>query len=96
MTTAGAEPRTFDHERVANETKHWVRLTAACNSKCVFCLDSEAQDGKLLPFEDVCTEILRGREEKGATRLVVSGGEASIHPRFHDAIRHGKAVGYRW
>ena len=42
--------RTFDHERVANETKHWVRLTAACNSKCVFCLDAEAQDGRFMPF----------------------------------------------
>jgi MoaA/NifB/PqqE/SkfB family radical SAM enzyme len=88
--------RTFDHERVANEIKHWVRLTAACNSKCVFCLDAEAQDGRFMPFEDIQTEIRRGREEKDATRLVVSGGEGSIHPRFHDAIRYGKQVGYRW
>ncbi len=86
----------LDHERVANETKHWVRLTAACNSKCVFCLDAEAQDGRFMPFDDIKTEILRGREEKDATRLVVSGGEGSIHPRFHDAIRYGKEVGYRW
>ncbi|MDP2311152.1 MAG: radical SAM protein [Pseudomonadota bacterium] len=88
--------RTFDHERVANEIKHWVRLTAACNSKCVFCLDAEAQDGRFMPFEDIQTEIRRGREEKDATRLVVSGGEGSIHPRFHDAIRYGKEAGYRW
>ncbi|MDP2312389.1 MAG: radical SAM protein [Pseudomonadota bacterium] len=88
--------RTFDHERVANESKHWVRLTAACNSKCVFCLDAEAQDGRFMPFDDICTEIRRGRDEKDATRLVVSGGEGSIHPRFHDAIRYGKSVGYRW
>ena len=93
---APVDPRTFDHERVANETKHWVRLTAACNSKCVFCLDAEAQDGRFMPFEDIKTEIRRGREEKDATRLVVSGGEGSIHPRFHDAIRYGKEVGYRW
>ena len=93
---AVVDARTFDHERVANETKHWVRLTAACNSKCVFCLDAEAQDGRFMPFEDIQTEIRRGREEKNATRLVVSGGEGSIHPRFHDAIRYGKEVGYRW
>lgn len=88
--------RTLEHERVANEVKHWVRLTAACNSRCVFCLDAEAQDGKLLPFEEVKQEIDRGRVEKGATRLVLSGGEATIHPRFHDAIRYAKAAGYRW
>lgn len=88
--------RTLEHEKVANEIKHWVRLTAACNSRCVFCLDAEAQDGKLLPLDEVKVEIDRGRTEKGATRLVISGGEASIHPRFHDAVRHAKAAGYRW
>ncbi len=88
--------RTVAHEQVANETKHWVRLTAACNSRCIFCLDAEAQDGRFMAFDAICTEILRGREENGATRLVVSGGEGSIHPRFHDAVRYGKSVGYRW
>ena len=87
---------TLDHERVANESKHWVRLTAACNSRCIFCLDVEAQDGKLLPFEDIQVEIDRGRADKDATRLVISGGEASIHPRFHDAIRYGRKAGYTW
>ena len=87
---------TLDHETVANEAKHWVRLTAACNSKCVFCLDAEAQDGRFMVFDDVCTEIQRGRDDKNASRLVVSGGEATIHPRFHDAVRFGKAAGYRW
>lgn len=91
-----AQTVTLDHESVANESKHWVRLTAACNSKCVFCLDSEAQDGRFMAFDDVCVEIQRGRNDKQASRLVVSGGEASIHPRFHDAIRYAKGAGYRW
>ncbi len=87
---------TIDHEAVANEAKHWVRLTAACNSKCVFCLDAEAQDGRFMAFDDICTEVRRGRDDKHATRLVVSGGEATIHPRFHDVVRFGKEAGYRW
>lgn len=87
---------TLQHEQIANEAKHWVRLTAACNSKCVFCLDAEAQDGRFMDWEHITTEIRRGRDEKQATRLVVSGGEATIHPRFHDAVRFGKSVGYRW
>lgn len=87
---------TLDHESVAHEAKHWVRLTAACNSKCVFCLDAEAQDGRFMAFDDICTEIRRGRDDKNASRLVVSGGEATIHPRFHDAVRFGKQAGYRW
>lgn len=88
--------RTMEHERVANEIKHWVRLTAACNSKCVFCLDAEAQDGRILAFSDICTEIDRGRAEKNATRIVLSGGEASIHPRFHECVQYAKQAGYRW
>lgn len=88
--------RTLEHEAVANEIKHWVRLTAACNSKCVFCLDAEAQDGRILPFADICGEIDRGRTEKGATRIVLSGGEASIHPQFAACVAHAKAAGYRW
>lgn len=90
------QTRLLANEAVANEAKHWVRLTAACNSKCIFCLDAEAQDGRFMAFNDICTEIRRGREEKGATRLVVSGGEATIHPRFHDAVAYAKSQGYRW
>ena len=95
MDTASLQ-RTLEHEKITNEIKHWVRLTAACNSKCVFCLDAEAQDGRFMALADVQVEIDRGREEKGATRLVVSGGEATIHPQFHEAVRYGKQAGYRW
>ena len=69
---------------------------AACNSKCVFCLDAEAQDGRILAFDDITVEIDRGRIEKSATRIVLSGGEASIHPRFADCVRYAKAAGYGW
>lgn len=88
--------RRLDHERIANEAKHWVRLTAACNSRCIFCLDAEAQDGRILDWDSVCREIRRGREEKNATRVVLSGGEASLHPRFHDFIHYSRAQGYTW
>jgi len=99
MTAPGpvdALDRTLDHERVANEAKHWVRLTAACNSKCVFCLDAQAQDGRIMPFDDIVVELRRGRDEKGATRVVLSGGEATLHPRFHDVVRAAHAAGYEW
>ncbi len=93
---APAPDRALQHEQIANESKHWVRLTAACNSRCIFCLDSEAQDGRVMDWESACREIRRGREEQEATRIVLSGGEASIHPRFHDFVRYSRAQGYRW
>lgn len=100
--TAASTPRRFElertveHERVANEVKHWVRLTAACNSKCVFCLDAEAQDGRILAVDDILAELRRGREEKNATRVVLSGGEATIHPRFPELVALAKSLDYRW
>ena len=33
--------RMLARENVANVRKHWVRLVTACNSRCVFCLDTD-------------------------------------------------------
>jgi MoaA/NifB/PqqE/SkfB family radical SAM enzyme len=84
----------IDREQVAGEPRHWVRISRTCNNRCVFCLDSDVQDGTFVGREEVEGEILSGRRE-GATRLVLSGGEATIHPGFLDFVRYGKQVGYR-
>ncbi len=81
-------------EQIANQSKHWVRVTAACNNKCVFCLDTEAQDGRFMSWEHVEAEMIRGRREKEASRLILSGGEASIHPLFAAFVRRGRELGY--
>jgi tRNA A37 methylthiotransferase MiaB len=31
-------------EKAIKQNRVWVRIAAACNNKCVFCLDSNAQD----------------------------------------------------
>jgi tRNA A37 methylthiotransferase MiaB len=55
---------TIDREKIiakettTKENRIWVRISAACNNKCVFCLDSEAQDGRLIPEDTVKTQIL--------------------------------------
>lgn len=35
-------------EPPTRENRIWVRITEACNVKCVFCLDVDAQNGKLV------------------------------------------------
>lgn len=82
-------------EEVAQERRHWVRLTRACNNRCLFCLDSGAQDGTVVPETEVLRRIEEGRAQ-GATRLILSGGEPTIHPKFLDFIRFGREVGYTW
>jgi MoaA/NifB/PqqE/SkfB family radical SAM enzyme len=83
-------------EGVATRPRHWVSLGTACNNRCRFCLDGDRDRGLLFPESELRTEIERGRREIGAEKLILSGGEASIHPAFLDLVRYGKASGYAW
>jgi MoaA/NifB/PqqE/SkfB family radical SAM enzyme len=86
--------RLLEHEDAAHEKRNWVRLTFDCNNHCVFCLDTLSHDGQMRDPEDVKRQILDGAR-KGATRLILSGGEPTMHPRYVDFIRLGARAGYR-
>ena len=86
--------RMLDRERAANVRKHWVRLVTACNSRCVFCLDTDTPRNVYLTEDDVRREIKRGREELNADKIILSGGEGSIHPKFVDFVRYARDIGY--
>lgn len=75
------------------QKRHWVRITRACNQKCNFCLDKEAQDGTLVPMGAVVADLKRGRE-RGCARVVISGGEASVHPEFTTIVGLARKLGY--
>jgi MoaA/NifB/PqqE/SkfB family radical SAM enzyme len=81
------------HEEAAHEKRNWVRLTYDCNDRCIFCLDSHTHDGTVRDRESIKAQILDGRR-KGAERLILSGGEPTIHPQYVDFIRLGHAAGY--
>lgn len=82
-------------EGAAQEERQWVRLTRRCNNRCLFCHDAHRHDGTAVPVEQAREEILAGRR-RGAERLVLSGGEPTIHPAFVDLVAAGRAAGYRW
>jgi len=86
--------RMLDRERAANVRKHWVRLVTACNSRCVFCLDTDTPRNVYLLEPDVRKEIRRGRDELNADKIILSGGEGSIHPKFIDFVRYAREIGY--
>lgn len=90
----GALDKAAEHEQAAHEKRQWVRLTNLCNNKCVFCLDSAVHDGTYVDPQGVRELIAEGREG-GATRLILSGGEPTIHPEYLDFIALGHKVGYR-
>jgi len=83
----------LEREKIANRPKHWVRAVTACNSRCVFCLDMDTPRNVFLPFEEVCAELNRGLD-LGADKVILSGGEASLHPRYVDLISYAKQIGY--
>lgn len=82
-------------EAAMKHKRHWVRVTRLCNQRCTFCLDSMNQDGTMIDVESLKAYIALGRR-MGRERLILSGGEASVHPQFLDLIRYGKQVGYDW
>ena len=84
----------LERERIANRRKHWVRAVTACNSRCVFCLDMDTPRNVFLPIEEVKAELQRGRDELNADKVIISGGEASLHPAFHELIAFGRSIGY--
>ncbi len=85
----------IEREQTAREKRRWVRLTRLCNNRCLFCLDSEVQDGTVVEAEAVRREIERGASD-GAYRLILSGGEPTLHPGFLEFLELGRGLGYGW
>lgn len=82
-------------ESAVREKRIWVRLNRLCNNRCLFCLDSDSHDGHMESREQVEQLIRKGREE-GGQRLILSGGEATLHPDYLDFVKLGRSLGYGW
>ena len=64
-----------------------LRVTRFCNQKCLFCL-VELDAGSYAPYEEVLREVDRAEAQHRGSQLrfVLTGGEPSLHPRFHDLV----------
>jgi MoaA/NifB/PqqE/SkfB family radical SAM enzyme len=94
VVVASSDIKIAEHEDAAHEKRNWVRLTFDCNNHCVFCLDTLTHDGVMRDRDEVKAQILDGRKA-GATRLILSGGEPTMHPNYIDFIKLGRLAGYR-
>jgi MoaA/NifB/PqqE/SkfB family radical SAM enzyme len=83
-----------ERNKAAETPKHWVRLTYLCNNNCVFCLDKQNQKGKLVPFKEIEKELKGGRKS-GINKLILSGGEPTVHPDFLKIVKFAKDIGYK-
>jgi MoaA/NifB/PqqE/SkfB family radical SAM enzyme len=77
-----------------NQMRHWVRIADTCNQRCLFCLDSDAHIGRLRSVEEVEREFELGLQ-RGAERVIISGGEASVHPKFVYFVKRAREMGYQ-
>ena len=95
LTSADDELEKIEsHEEAAHEKRNWVRLSYDCNNHCTFCLDTLAHNGTMRSNMDIKVQIVEGRK-KGCDRLILSGGEPTMHPNFLDFVLLGKKAGYR-
>ena len=86
--------KNVEKEDAAHQKRNWVRLTFDCNDHCVFCLDAHTHNGTNRSREEVKAQILDGRRN-GAERLILSGGEPTIHPDFVQFVKLGRLAGYQ-
>lgn len=81
-------------EKTTKQNRVWVRIASACNNKCVFCLDSNAQDWTFPDEEEIKQNIKNWYKENYDNRVIISWGEASINPKFPDYIKYAKEIWY--
>ncbi|MBR9680246.1 MAG: radical SAM protein [Candidatus Altiarchaeota archaeon] len=72
--------------------KNIVLTGLGCNSNCIFCLQT-ARNPSFFSSKNIFKEIVEGRN-RGANWLVLTGGEASIHPDFVEFVSFAKKIGY--
>ncbi|MGB0592386.1 MAG: radical SAM protein [Myxococcota bacterium] len=93
--SAASQAKDLTKESAVRHKRHWVRLTRLCNQRCLFCLDSWNHNGTYVDTAQLFQYIELGHR-LGRERLILSGGEPTIHPDYVKFIRHGRKVGYDW
>lgn len=66
-------------------------VASGCNLHCYFCCESaRIAERRFLPWEEL-TRRLDEAADRGVGVVQFMGGEATLHPRFPDALRHARA-----
>ncbi|MBU1078324.1 MAG: radical SAM protein [Spirochaetes bacterium] len=82
-----------NRNKVAETPKYWIRLTRFCNNNCIFCLDKGAQNGSVIDLKTVKAQLREGRKQN-IKKLVLSGGEPTVHPDYLAIIKYAGSIGY--
>ncbi len=72
-----------------------ISLTTFCNAHCAFCCVLDILNRpELSPSDERVREAMARSREEGCTTLSFTGGEPTVHPRFAEFCREGRAMGY--
>jgi MoaA/NifB/PqqE/SkfB family radical SAM enzyme len=80
-------------ESVLEKRKHLI-ITTLCNNNCTFCHAADNPDRRHRSLSELSEEMKKGIKE-GFTRLIISGGDPTIHPELQNIIELGKKLGYK-
>lgn len=68
-------------------------ISSGCNLHCYFCCEStRIREKSWMPWEQIDGYLTRAAAE-GVAVIQFMGGEATLHPRFPDALRRARALG---
>ncbi len=86
--------RALKNEQIMSKGKYWLRLSFACNNNCLFCLDKKDKlDNEFCKLSEVSKEIDQAFID-GYSQIILSGGEATIHPQFLNIVKYCQEKGF--
>ncbi|OGS38475.1 MAG: hypothetical protein A2506_12845, partial [Elusimicrobia bacterium RIFOXYD12_FULL_66_9] len=71
-----------------------IKIGFACNNHCKFCVQGDKRERHgPRPLERIRHDLIEARRQ-GATGIVVTGGEPTVHQTILPTLRMAKALGY--
>ncbi len=94
MKINGRAVKRFPIECCAQTQRAHFRITTLCNANCAFCLGNFIADGGEHHSFEYVAESLLGARKQGLKRIVLSGGEPTIHPQITEIVAFAKKAGF--
>lgn len=73
----------------------YLPINTNCNQKCIFCnRPPRDYDPVIYSLADIKKGIARLKKNKGIVKLILTGGEPTLHPQFEEIIKIAKREGF--
>lgn len=71
----------------------WFNITNRCNLMCKHCFVPDTRHKKVDISLDAARSVIDQAAEMKVVRLIISGGEPTMHPHFTEIVKYGKEKG---